>query len=107
MTFSDHLLTVPSYSPNETLLYWRREKQQEQRHGKRAYDMKKTGYIFVDDGSPEASDYDNNYVGYDVEETGSYERAVEEAKRRCWSRRRPPPAPSASLADPSPASHAA
>ena len=40
-------------------------------------------YIFVDDGYPEAADYDTNYVSYSPEVPGSYERAVEECRRRC------------------------
>lgn len=39
------------------------------------------GFIFVDDGSPEASDYDSNYIGYDPAEPESYRRAVAEAGR--------------------------
>jgi hypothetical protein len=44
--------------------------------------MKQTRCIFVDDGSPEASDYDNNFVCYDGASTGSYELAMLEVNRR-------------------------
>lgn len=37
------------------------------------------GYIFVDDGYPEAFDYDNNFVCYDLAVPGSYERALAKA----------------------------
>jgi hypothetical protein len=40
-------------------------------------------YIFVDDGSPEASDYDSNYLGYDPATPGSYQQAAAEARRIC------------------------
>lgn len=39
-------------------------------------------YIFVDDGYPEASDYDNNFVSYDPTVRGSRERALTEVKTR-------------------------
>ena len=51
--------------------------------------MKKTGHIFVDDGFPEASDYDNNYVDYDPETPGSCEAAIEEVKRRLSTAAKP------------------
>jgi hypothetical protein len=64
-------------------LQWRRDKQEEEEcQGQSEGRMRTPGYIFVDDGSPEASDYDNNYIRYDPAERGSYEKAVEEAKRR-------------------------
>ncbi|MBN2684819.1 MAG: hypothetical protein JXR40_06030 [Pontiellaceae bacterium] len=37
------------------------------------------GYIFVDDGYPEAEDYETNYVGYDMQVPGSYNRAAHTA----------------------------
>jgi hypothetical protein len=40
-------------------------------------------HIFVDDGYPEASDYDNNFVSYDPTVCGSCERALTEVKTRC------------------------
>lgn len=36
----------------------------------------------MDDGTPEASDDDNNYIGYDQTVPGSYKRAVAEANLR-------------------------
>ena len=50
--------------------------------------MSRLGYIFVDDGSPEACEDDTNFVSYDPELPGSYERAAAEANR---SRPNPPP----------------
>ena len=44
--------------------------------------MKKPGYICIDDGYPESSDYDNNYVLYDPQNSASYEQALEEANSR-------------------------
>lgn len=44
--------------------------------------MNKPGYIFVDDGFPEAADYDSNYVFYDPTSSESYALATEEAKKR-------------------------
>jgi hypothetical protein len=44
--------------------------------------MNNTKYIFVDDNSPEASDYDNYYIGYEPDVAGSYDLALEEAKRQ-------------------------
>ncbi len=44
--------------------------------------MKRQEYIFVDDGSPEASEDDTNYIGYDSEVPGSYEQALDEVNRR-------------------------
>jgi len=45
--------------------------------------MKSTpAYVFVDDGYPEASGYDNNFIGYDPAIRGSCERALLEADRR-------------------------
>lgn len=44
--------------------------------------MKNINYIFVDDGYPEAADYDNNYIGYDPQIPDSYKRAMDEARRR-------------------------
>jgi hypothetical protein len=44
--------------------------------------MKRRAYIFADDGSPEASDSDTCYIGYDPEDPLSYAEAVSEAKRR-------------------------
>ncbi len=45
--------------------------------------MKSTpAYVFVDDGYPEASDYDNNFIGYDPAIRGSCERALLEADQR-------------------------
>jgi hypothetical protein len=41
--------------------------------------------IFVDDGYPEASDYDNNFVRYDPSVRGSCERALIEARLRSQS----------------------
>jgi len=38
--------------------------------------------IFVDDGYPEASDYDTNFIHYDPSIRGSCERALLEAQRR-------------------------
>ncbi len=48
--------------------------------------MKQTGCIFVDDGSPEAVDYDTNFVGYDASSASSYEGAILEVNRR-WRTR--------------------
>ena len=39
------------------------------------------GYIFIDDGSPEASDYDDNYVAYVPADADSYKAAKEQARR--------------------------
>ena len=39
----------------------------------------KLAYVFVDDGYPEASDYDNNFVGYDPGVRGDCERVLTEA----------------------------
>ena len=38
--------------------------------------------IFVDDGFPEASDYDTNFISYDPSIQGSCENALLEAKNR-------------------------
>jgi len=38
--------------------------------------------IFVDDGYPEASDYDTNFIPYDPSIRGSCEQALLEAQRR-------------------------
>ena len=38
--------------------------------------------IFVDDGYPEASDYDTNFIRYDPSIRGSCEQALLEAQRR-------------------------
>ena len=40
----------------------------------------KLAYVFVDDGYPEASDYDNNFVGYDPGIRGDCERALAEVR---------------------------
>ena len=37
------------------------------------------GYIFVDDGYPEAEEYETNYVGYNLSIPGSYNRALKDA----------------------------
>ncbi len=37
------------------------------------------GFVLVDDGYPESSDYENNYFGFDPREPGDYERALAEA----------------------------
>lgn len=43
--------------------------------------MKKTQkYIFVDDGYPEAEEYDTNYISWDERTPGSYQKALAEAK---------------------------
>jgi hypothetical protein len=39
------------------------------------------GHIFVDDGYPEAEEYETNYVSYDMKDPGSYHRAMETANR--------------------------
>lgn len=44
--------------------------------------MKQVQRIFVDDGSPEASEFDNNFIAYCPDEPGSYERALKEARSR-------------------------
>ena len=36
-------------------------------------------FILVDDGYPESSDYENNYIGFDPRKPGDYERALAEA----------------------------
>jgi hypothetical protein len=38
-------------------------------------------YIFVDDGAPEAEEYDNNYVWFDERDPDDLHRALEEANR--------------------------
>jgi len=43
--------------------------------------------IFVDDGYPEASDYDTNFIGYDPSVRGSCERALLEAQNRAKMQR--------------------
>ncbi|MEI6970562.1 MAG: hypothetical protein WCL44_03510 [bacterium] len=43
--------------------------------------MKQKECIFVEDGSPEASDYDNNFVCYDGATAGGYELAMLEVNR--------------------------
>lgn len=45
--------------------------------------MSKNGFLVVDDGSPESSDYDDNYVFYDLDDADSYEAALQEVRRRC------------------------
>ncbi|NCC52157.1 MAG: hypothetical protein EOM20_13195 [Spartobacteria bacterium] len=52
-------------------------------------------FIFVDDGYPEASDYDNNFVFYDSSKSGSYERAVKQAEGMKPSQHVMPPIPTA------------
>ncbi|MEI6970554.1 MAG: hypothetical protein WCL44_03470 [bacterium] len=44
--------------------------------------MKQPRCIFVDDGSPEASDYDNNYVCYDATSSESCKQALLDVQRR-------------------------
>ena len=45
--------------------------------------MKTTkAYIFVDDGYPEASEYDNNFIAYDPAIQGSCKTALFEAETR-------------------------
>jgi len=45
--------------------------------------MKTThAYIFVDDGYPEASEYDNNFIAYDPAIRGSCKTALFEAETR-------------------------
>jgi hypothetical protein len=44
--------------------------------------MKTKGYIFIDDGYPESADYDSNYICWDPETPGSFERALAEARAR-------------------------
>ena len=43
--------------------------------------MKQGRYMFVDDGSPEASDYDTNFVCCDAAGDGSCKKAVSEVNR--------------------------
>ena len=52
--------------------------------------MKKNnaGYIFVDDGYPEASDYDSNYIRYNTAVPGSYDQAVATARGETRSPKR-------------------
>lgn len=45
--------------------------------------MSKSGFFVIDDGSPESSDYDDNYVFYDLDDAESYEAALKEVRRRC------------------------
>ncbi|MBN1268324.1 MAG: hypothetical protein JXB04_01955 [Kiritimatiellae bacterium] len=44
--------------------------------------MKRSGFILVDSGEPEASEYDDSYVFYDAADPESYRQAVDEATRR-------------------------
>ena len=37
-------------------------------------------YIFVDDGYPEAEEYETNYIRWDETVPGSYQQALVEAK---------------------------
>jgi hypothetical protein len=39
-------------------------------------------YIFVDDGFPEAAEYDNNYIWFDETDPRARADALEEARRR-------------------------
>ena len=47
-------------------------------------------HIFIDDGYPEASEYDNNFVSYHPAISGSYEEAIADAGLGPW---RPAPSP--------------
>ncbi|NLX25140.1 MAG: hypothetical protein GXY61_04145 [Lentisphaerae bacterium] len=47
------------------------------------------GYIFVDDGYPEAEEYETNYLAFDMKEPGSYQRAEETANRMMAASRNP------------------
>jgi len=44
-------------------------------------------YLFVDDGYPEAEEYETNYVSYNMRVPGSYNRAAETANSMLASRR--------------------
>jgi hypothetical protein len=50
--------------------------------GKSDRSIKLNSWVFVDDGFPEASEYDSNYVSYDAGTPGSFERAI----KKNWSR---------------------
>lgn len=39
-------------------------------------------YIFVDDGAPEAREYDSNYIFFDDRVPGERQRAMQEAQQR-------------------------
>jgi hypothetical protein len=43
----------------------------------------KKGHLFIDDGYPEALEYEDNYVSWDPQVPGSLESALVEAKRVC------------------------
>ncbi len=45
--------------------------------------MNNSGFFVIDDGTPESSDYDDNYVFYDPGDADSYDSAVKEVRRRC------------------------
>ena len=40
-------------------------------------------YIFVDDGFPEASDYENNYVSYEPPASSASERVMSDVQACC------------------------
>lgn len=48
--------------------------------GKSDRSIKLNIWVFVDDGFPEASEYDSNYVSYDAGDPGSLERAMKKNK---------------------------
>ena len=51
----------------------------EDRQGGGEVRVRERGYIFVDDGYPEAADYENNYITYDRRQPGSFDDALRQA----------------------------
>jgi hypothetical protein len=61
-------------------------------------------YIFVSDGGPEADDYDSSRIWFDENDPASYQRALEQARRRreyIAARRAKAPVPSEEARSPS------